>query len=79
MPIINPSHPNTIRKEAKEIEKVKTQYKLDARKLKAQGYKRIPLTGPKSGKPKGKLEVDYIQVERPTGMLEYWLIPKTKK
>merc|ERR1711981_847598 len=53
---------------------IKIQYKIDAKRLKSQGYTRIPLTGPKSGKPKGKLGVDYIQVERPTGMIEYWLI-----
>ena len=67
---------STIKREAEQIEKVKIQYKIDAKRLKSQGYTRIPLTGPKSGKPKGKLGVDYIQVERPTGMIEYWLIPK---
>ena len=67
---------STIKKEAEQEEKLKTQYKIDAKRLKNQGYKRIPLTGPKSGKPKGKLGVDYIQVERPTGMIEYWLMPK---
>ena len=70
---------STIKREAAQEEKIKTQYKTDAKRLRSQGYIRIPLTGPKSGKPKGKLGVDYIQVERPTGMIEYWLIPKNKK
>jgi len=67
---------STIQREAEQIEKVKQQYKIDAKRLKSQGYIRVPLTGPKSGKPKGKLNVDYIQVERPTGVIEYWIIPK---
>jgi hypothetical protein len=70
---------STIKKEAEQEEKIKTQYKIDAKRLRSQGYKRIPLTGPKSGEPKGKLNVDYIQVERPTGILEYWIMPENKK
>jgi len=41
--------------------------------MKTKGYKRIPMT---KGKPDGKLNVDFIQVARPTGDLEYWLMPK---
>ena len=67
---------STITREAEEEEKIQKQYKTDAKRLRDQGYKRVPLTGPKSGKPKGELGVDYIQVERPTGILEYWIKPK---
>ena len=71
---------STITREAEEKEKIQKQYKIDIKRLKNQGYKRIPLTGKKSwanGIPKNmKLNRDYIQVERPTGIIEYWLIPK---
>jgi hypothetical protein len=71
---------STIKREAEQEEKIQKQYKIDTKRLKNQGYKRIPLTGKKSwadGIPKSmKLNRDYIQVERPTGMIEYWLIPK---
>ena len=30
------------------------------------------------GKPEGKLNVDFIEVTRPSGDTEYWLIPKMK-
>ena len=63
----------TIDKEKDEDEAVKTKYKNEANKLKTKGYKRIPMT---KGKPDGKLNVDFIQVARPTGDLEYWLMPK---
>merc|ERR1711981_83807 len=36
---------STIKREAEQIEKVKIQYKIDAKRLKSQGYTRIPLTG----------------------------------
>ncbi len=63
----------TIDKEEEEKENIKTKYKNEASKLKTKGYKRIPMT---KGKPDGKLNVDFIQVARPTGDLEYWLMPK---
>ena len=63
----------TINNEAKEDEQIETKYKNDARKLKGMGYKRIPMT---KGKPAGKKMEDYIEVTRPTGATEYWLIPK---
>ena len=59
--------------EQAEIEEMKQDYKYNAKKLKAQGYKRIPLTGPKAGKPDGKLNEDYIEVERWDGVIEYWI------
>ena len=59
--------------EQAEIEEAKQDYKFEAKQLKKKGYKRVPLTGPKSGKPDGKLGVDYIEVERYDGVIEYWI------
>ena len=59
--------------EQAQIEEAKQDYKFEAKQLKKKGYKRIPLTGPKSGKPDGKLGVDYIEVERYDGVIEYWI------
>ena len=48
---------STIDGEAKDEEKVKEKFKEDVRKAKAMGFtKRVPFTGPKSGKPSGKLD-----------------------
>jgi len=66
----------TLENEEKEDAKIKLQYKTDALKLKRLGYKRKPMT---KGVPEGKLNVDYIRVQRPTGDYEYWLMPKNKK
>ena len=66
----------TLENEEKEDAKIKLQYKTDALKLKRLGYKRRPMT---KGVPEGKLNVDYIRVQRPTGDYEYWLTPKNKK
>ena len=60
-------------REAKQDEEIETKYKNDAKKLKAQGYKRIPMT---RGKPAGELGKDFITLTRPTGSVEYWLMPK---
>ncbi len=38
--------------------------------------KKIPLSGPNAIKPTGELGVDYIQVERPDGTLQYYVKPK---
>ena len=65
----------TIENEANEDAEIKKQYDNDARKLKANGYKRVPMT---RGKPPGKLMEDYIQVSRPNGKKEYWIVPKMK-
>jgi len=59
--------------EQAEIEEAKQDYKFEAKQLKKKGYKRIPLTGPKAGRPDGKLGVDYIEVERYDGVIEYWI------
>ena len=67
---------STLKREKKEDEEIKTKYDNDTRKLKTQGFKRVPMTGPKSGRPSGKLGEDYIEMYRPNGKLEYWLMPK---
>ena len=66
----------TVGNEKLEDDRIKAQYKKDADRLKSQGFKRVPMTGPKSGKPSGKLGEDYIEVFRPSGDKEYWLMPK---
>ena len=67
---------STIKKEEAEDEKLKDKFKNDVRKFKNMGFtKRIPLTGPNSGKPSGKLGVDYIQIERPDGRIQYYKKP----
>ena len=65
----------TVGNEAKEDAEIGEKYKNDSKKLKNIGYKRIPMT---RGKPEGKLNVDFIEVTRPSGDTEYWLIPKMK-
>ncbi len=67
---------STIDKEAKDEEKVKEKFKEDVRKAKTMGFtKRIPFTGPKSGKPNGKLGVDYLAIERYDGLIQYYKKP----
>jgi hypothetical protein len=65
----------TVGEEAAEDEAIKVNYKKESTKLKNIGYKRIPMT---RGKPEGKLNEDFIEVTRPSGDTEYWLIPKMK-
>jgi len=65
----------TVGNEAKEDAEIVEKYTNDSRKLKDIGYKRIPMT---RGKPEGKLNVDFIEVTRPSGDTEYWIIPKMK-
>ena len=67
---------STIKKEEAEDEKLKDKFKNDIRKFKNMGFtKRVPLTGPNSGKPSGELGVDYIQIERPDGKIQYYKKP----
>ena len=64
---------STIDREEKEDAKLKEQYENKVRKVKKQGFtKRVPLTGPNAGKPDGKLGVDYVQIERPDGVIQYY-------
>ena len=70
--------PTTVGNEAQEDANRKKDYEETTTKLKSKGYKRIPMTGPKSGKPAGKLNEDYIEVVRPNDRVEYWIIPKMK-
>ena len=68
----------TIANEEKEDEEIQKKYDNDTRKLRDQGFKRIPMTkgGKLRGKPSGVLGEDYIAVTRPSGQIEYWLMPK---
>jgi len=67
---------STIDKEAKNEERLKEKFKIDVRKMKSLGFtKRVPFTGPKSGKPKGKLGVDYVAIERYDGLIQYYKKP----
>ena len=63
---------STVRREAEEDAALEEKYKNDARKLKTQGYRRVPMT---RGKPAGKFLDDWITVKRPNGKIEYWLTP----
>jgi hypothetical protein len=64
---------STVRKEAEEDARLEAAYKREFARLKRGGYRRRPMT---KGKPKGKLGVDYIEVKRPNGKIEYWLTPE---
>ena len=57
------------------------KYKNDVRKCKNQVFtKRIPFTGnnavTEGDKPKGKLGVDYIAIQRYDGKIQYSIKPK---
>jgi len=68
---------STIKREAEEEEKLKEKFKNDVRKFKNMGFtKRVPFTGPNSGKPKGELGVDYVAIERYDGVIQYYIKPK---
>ena len=67
---------STIDKENKEDEKIKENYQKQVKKIKSMGFtKKIPLSGPNHYKPKGELGVDYVQVERPSGEIQYYIKP----
>ena len=72
---------STIAREEAEDIKLKTKYGESIKKAKANGFtKRVPLTGPNSwsmeGIPKGlKLGIDYVQLERPDGKIQYYKKP----
>jgi hypothetical protein len=67
---------STIDREDKENEKVKENYQKQVKKIKSMGFtKKIPLSGPNHYKPKGELGVDYVQVERPSGEIQYYIKP----
>ena len=64
---------STIELEAANEEKLKEKFKEDIRKAKAKGFtKRVPLTGPNSGKPSGVLGVDYVAIKRYDGIIQYY-------
>ena len=64
---------STIEREAAEDAKLEADYKKEFYRLKDAGYKRRPMT---KGRPAGKLNVDYIEVKRPNGKIEFWLTPE---
>ena len=67
---------STIQQELQDEETLKNKFKADVRKAKKDGFtKRVPFTGPNSGKPKGVLGVDYVQIERYDGMIQYYKKP----
>ena len=67
---------STIDQEEKDAEKVKENYEKQVKKIKSMGFtKKIPLSGPNHYKPKGELGVDYVQVERPSGEIQYYIKP----
>jgi len=67
---------STIDQENKDAEKVKENYQKQVKKIKSIGFtKKIPLSGPNHYKPKGELGVDYVQVERPSGEIQYYVKP----
>ena len=63
---------STVRREAEEDAKLEADYKKEFARLKRKGYRRIPMT---RGKPEGRYAIDYIEVRRPNGKIEYWLTP----
>ena len=65
---------STIDRENKEDEKIKEKYQESVKDVKAKGFtKKIPLSGPNHYKPTGELGVDYMQVERPDGTIQYYV------
>ena len=65
--------PTTVGNEAQEDANRVKDYEDYTKGIKSKGYKRIPMT---KGKPAGKLNEDFIEVIRPNGKVEYWIIPK---
>merc|ERR1711923_626014 len=63
---------STVRREAEEDAKLEADYKKEFARLKRKGYRRIPMT---RGKPEGRYAIDYIEVRRPNGKIEYWSTP----
>ena len=67
---------STIKQGLQDEETLKNNFKADVRKAKKDGFtKRVPFTGPNSGKPKGVLGVDYVQIERYDGLIQYYKKP----
>ena len=65
---------STVEKEAKEDENIKINYQKSVKEVKAKGFtKKIPLSGPNHYKPTGELGVDYMQVERTDGTIQYYV------
>lgn len=71
---------STLDREQKEDEQLQVSYKEAVHKVKFAGFtKKIPLSGPNHYKPEGELNVDYMQVERPDGTIQYYVKPTNYK
>jgi len=67
---------STVEREAKEDANIKENYEKQVKEVKSKGFtKKIPMEGPNHYKPKGELGVDYMQVERPSGVIQYYVKP----
>ena len=67
---------STIRKEEAEEERLKVEFKKSVESAKKAGFtKRIPLTGPNAGKPKGLPNVDFVAIKRHDGIIQYYKKP----
>ena len=67
---------STIKKEEAEEEKLKSEFKKSVQSAKKAGFtKRVPFTGPNSGKPKGLPNVDFVAIKRYDGIIQYYKKP----
>ena len=67
---------STVDREAREDEQLKEKWKNSVKKVKKLGFtKKIPLSGPNHYKPEGQSGVDFMQVERPDGTIQYYVKP----
>jgi len=67
---------STVDREAREDEQLKEKWKNSVKRVKKLGFtKKIPLSGPNHYKPEGQSGVDFMQVERPDGTIQYYVKP----
>ena len=67
---------STVDREKREDEQLKEKWKNSVKKVKKLGFtKKIPLSGPNHYKPEGQSGVDFMQVERPDGTIQYYIKP----
>ena len=67
---------STLDREKREDEQLKEKWKNSVKKVKKLGFtKKIPLSGPNHYKPEGQSGVDFMQVERPDGTIQYYIKP----
>ena len=59
-----------------EEERLKVEFKKSVEAAKKAGFtKRVPFTGPNSGKPKGLPNVDFVAIKRYDGIIQYYKKP----